>query len=443
MQRPIPNPAAPSNPATGKSGWVDEHAYQQAVEHLRNCCTPRGFWASTVDRANYRRVWGRDSMIAGLAALLTGEEDLVQGFRDSLLTLAQHQGPQGEIPSNVDVQTGRISYGGTTGRVDANLWFVIGAAEFWRATGDDELMERLRPCLQRVMHLLAAWEFNNRGLIYVPQTGDWADEYIHSGYVLYDQLLHLQAQVAFSTLDQARNQATRPAARDRRIDRLRRLIRMNYWFMDGEEGTEDVYHEVLYCKGKEAAPGCGGRHWMPFFAPAGYGYRFDALANVLASLLGVADPTQSEAVDDYIRGITPAELPLLPAFYPVIKPVNEDWKKLNMTFSYTFKNRPNEFQNGGLWPMITGFYVADLAARGRRKDARRHLRAIHQANALELEERQPAFPEFVHGKKLTPGGTPLLAWSAAAAIIGEHALRGQPVIRIKDPGTGGPTRKQS
>ncbi|MGD8617658.1 MAG: hypothetical protein PVH54_00550 [Gammaproteobacteria bacterium] len=25
-------------------------------------------------------------------------------------------------------------------------------------------------------------------------TGDWADEYLHNGYVLYDQLLYLQAQ---------------------------------------------------------------------------------------------------------------------------------------------------------------------------------------------------------------------------------------------------------
>lgn len=416
--------------AAAQACWVDAQGYAQAVEHLRRCSTTRGFWASTVDRANYRRVWGRDSMIIGLAALLTGQADLMQAFRESILTLAQHQGPQGEIPSNVDLHTGRISYGGTTGRVDANLWFVVGATEYWRATGDDELMASLWPCLQRVMRLLAAWEFNNRGLIYVPQTGDWADEYIHSGYVLYDQLLHLQAQISVVTLGRSLNRETATAAYDR-IDRLRRLIRMNYWFMDGEEETEDAYHEVLYRKGKEAAPECQGRYWMPFFMPSGYGYRFDAFANVLASLLGVADRTQSEAVDAYVGEIVPQMLPLLPAFHPVIKPVNQDWKRLHMTFSYTFRNRPHEFQNGGLWPMITGFYVADLAARGRMEEARRHLLAIHQANAMRLDETQPSFPEFVHGKRLKAGGTALLGWSAAAAILGEHALRGESVFRIK------------
>jgi hypothetical protein len=35
----------------------------------------------------------------------------------------------------------------------------------------------------------ATWEFNNKGLLYVPLSGNWADEYITDGYVLYDQLL--------------------------------------------------------------------------------------------------------------------------------------------------------------------------------------------------------------------------------------------------------------
>lgn len=423
-------PSSPNNAGTAKqTDWLNREAYAQAIEHLRACASPRGFWASTVDRANYRRVWGRDSTIIGLASLLTGEEDLIQAFRESLLTLAQHQGPQGEVPSNVDLESGRVSYGGTTGRVDGNLWFVIGATEYWQTTGDAALMESLWPCLQRVMRLLAAWEFNNRGLIYVPQTGDWADEYIHSGYVLYDQLLYLQAQTSFGALEDQLRGKTNPTSRER-LDRLCRLIRMNYWFEDGDEDMDDVYHEVLYCKGKEAAPSCEERHWMPFFVPAGYGYRFDAFANVLASLLGVADSNQSETVDNYIQTVAPARLPLLPAFHPVIKPVNQDWKRLRMTFSYTFKNKPYEFQNGGLWPMITGFYVADLAARGKIKEARRHLAAVHEANRMELDGAQPGFAEFVHGEQLTAGGTPLLGWSAAAAIIGEHALRGQPVIRL-------------
>lgn len=35
----------------------------------------------------------------------------------------------------------RISSGGTAGRVDADLWFVIACAEYWRHTGDDDFLE--------------------------------------------------------------------------------------------------------------------------------------------------------------------------------------------------------------------------------------------------------------------------------------------------------------
>jgi len=99
-------------------------------------------------------------------------------------------------------------------------------------------------------------------------------------------------------------------------------------------------------------------------------------------------------------------------------------------FSYTFKNKPFEFHNGGLWPMVTGFYVADLARRQQTEAAKKYLQAIHQANALTMEGEAWGFPEFVHGQKLTPGGTRHQGWSAAAAIIGQHTLDGQPVLRI-------------
>ena len=149
--------------------------YERAIALLHDCCTKSGFLASPTKRDNYRRIWGRDSVVIGLAGILSEEQDLIDGCRRSLETLARHQGPHGEIPSNVDPQTERVSYGGTAGRVDANLWFVIGCGEYWRSTGDDEFMDRMLEPLQNVRFLLGAWEFNNRGLIYVPPTGDWAD----------------------------------------------------------------------------------------------------------------------------------------------------------------------------------------------------------------------------------------------------------------------------
>jgi hypothetical protein len=172
---------------------------------------------------------------------------------------------------------------------------------------------------------------------------------------------------------------------------------------------------------------------MPYFSPSGYGYRFDAFANVLVSLLDVADETQRSMVDNYIeRELLNENLPLLPAFHPVIEPIDEDWKHLQVMFSYTFKNKPYEFHNGGLWSLITGFYVADLARRQRTEQGQKYLQAIHQANALPMDGEPWSFAEYLHGKTLQPGGTRHQGWSAAAAVIAQHALEGHKLFGIDD-----------
>lgn len=410
-----------------------EQGYEQAVALLHACATERGFLAAPSGNRNYRRIWGRDGSILALAALLTRDDALIESARLTLETLADYQGPHGEIPSNVDPATERISYGGTAGRVDADLWFVVACGEYWSRTGDSAFLERLLSKIEKVFFLLGAWEFNTRGLIYVPLTGDWADEYLHNGYVLYDQLLYLQVQRVMCRFHFEIHGSSDHGLTDR-ISRLRHLIRDNYWFADG--GSEgDPYHEVLYRKGREAAKRCQGPHWMPFFSPSGYGYRFDSFANVLASLLGIADDGQRRQVDDFIeKNLVNDELPLLPAFHPVIKPVDDDWDELQVMFSYTFKNRPYEFHNGGLWPMITGFYAADLAQRGEKQGARRYMMAVHQANAMEMDGEAWSFPEYVHGRELTPGGTRGQGWSAAGAVLAHHALAGERVFRIDGDG---------
>jgi glycogen debranching enzyme len=403
---------------------------ERAMSLIRDCTTSRGFLASSTDVANYRRIWGRDGVIIGLAALMTRNRELVATMRATLETLMDHQGPHGEIPSNVDPDAGDVSYGGTAGRVDADLWFVIGCGEYWRATEDEAFLEKVLPAVEKVRFLLGAWEFNNRGLIYVPQTGDWADEYIHNGYVLYDQLLYLQAQRSFCALRRAARGSCEDAEIER-MARLRRVIQANYWFDDGGDPPEEAYHKVLYERGHRAARASKDQFWLPFFAPYGYGYRFDALANIMASLLDVADDDRRSRVDRYLQAeVTPEQLRVVPAFYPVITPQDGDWHDLQMDFSNTFKNEPHQYQNGGLWPMITGFYVADLAKRGQRDIAQEFLRGVHQANAMEMESEPWSFPEYVHGVNFVAEGTRHQGWSAAGALIGHFALAGEPVFRI-------------
>lgn len=366
----------------------------------------------------------------GLAALLSGEEELIDGCRRSLETLAHYQGPHGEIPSNVDPETERVSYGGTTGRVDSNLWFLIAVGELCSRLQDDALLARLLPAVEKTRKLLGAWEFNNRGLLYIPPTGDWADEYLQSGYVLYDQLLYYQALRSIGSIHSQYHQTEDHTLREKAVH-LKHLIQGNYW-LDSDDGLpDDVYHRVLYEKGRKALPEKKDSYWLPYFSPLGYGYRFDALANSLTMLLGIGSGEQDEALDAYIENqVCVKKTPLLPAFCPVITPKDERWEDLQMTFSYQFKNEPYEYHNGGLWPMVNGFYAAALARRGKEDAVRRVLKAIHEANRLPAENSDGdktdwSFPEYVNGKTFAAGGVHPMGWSAAGALIADAYLEGR------------------
>ncbi len=405
---------------------INKTGYKKALELMEVCNSEDGFLATTINKDNYRRIWARDGCVLGLAALMTGDESLIEGCRKTLQTLAEHQGPHGEIPSNVDTKTRRISYGGTAGRVDADLWFLVTCGQYWKVTGDEDFIESILDHIEKVRFLLGVWEFNNRGLIYVPITGDWADEYLHTGYVLYDQLLYLQAQREVCAIHKLIHGSEDHSLKEK-ITRLKALIHDNYWLTGKEELPDMVYHEVPFKKGLKAMNRCANKYWAPFFSPAGYGYRFDTLANVLASLLTVSNDHRVDAVDEYIENkLTRSDNKLpLPAFHPVIKPTDDDWEDLQLTFSYKFKNEPYEYHNGGLWPFVTGFYVADLVERGKQKKAERYLEAINLANQKERAGQEWSFSEYLHGKSYEPGGTRQMGWSAAASVIGYQALNGK------------------
>jgi len=411
---------------------IDTDALQKARGLVKDCVTDSGFLASPTPHENYRRIWSRDGIIIGLAALMSEENELVEALGKTLKTLAECQGPHGEIPSNVGLESRDISYGGTAGRVDANLWFVIGVAEYVHTTGDTKFARNMIPVLDKVIFLLGAWEFNNRGFIYVPAAGDWADEYIHSGYILYDQLLYLQALRSYRFICTKILGKQEEKLTDK-IEKLQTMIQENFWIHQGGKPPKNVYHEILFEKGRAAADHCTQQYWLPFFSPHGYGYRFDSFANVLASLLDIADTEQRQSVDQYIeKYVVPSEIRLLPAFYPVIRQDDKDWEELQVTFSYDFKNKPYEFHNGGLWPMLTGFYAADLARRGNVEKAKLYLFGIGWANRLKMNGHPWGFPEFINGENYTAGGNADQCWSGSAYLMAHYALQGKSLFSVND-----------
>ena len=217
-------------------------------------------------------------MITGLAALLTGEEDMIVGFKSTLLTLQKHQHKSGMIPSNVAVDdTGKVtsvSYGTLAGKVDTALWFALGVLIYARKTGDRDFLNRMQPSVEQVFSLLLSWEFNARGLLYVPKGGNWADEFVLEGYNLSEQLLYYWALKEAVLVDDTFLE---------KAEKLKEIIRVNFWPEVGNESK--AYHATAFAKQIKKGP---VRHWMAGFNPGGYLEYYDCFAHALI----IYTPTQ-------------------------------------------------------------------------------------------------------------------------------------------------------
>ncbi len=382
--------------------------YKKSIDLLYKCSSEHGFYASSKKRANYRRVWARDGVITGLAALLTGEERLINAFRKTLDTLLKFQGRQGEIPSNVSPESKRVSYGTLAGRVDSPLWYVLGCVKYYNQTRDQEFLDLHYPAIVKVISLLESWEFNQRGFIFVPRSGDWADEMPRQGYLLYDQVLYYQALTEFIKIRKVRGDSFSYWVKKK--NKLKRRIEVNF----GPDKVEKkdrkyIYHQAIFDKLNK-----NSSYWIESFDVETK--RFDFFANSLVILFGLSTKEQSQKIIEYATEIS--QNSLIPAFYPIIKRGDKDWEELQVSFLFEFKNKPYLNHNGGLWPMINGFYAAALR-RSDRKDLAEHcLEEITKANYLDRREGGSwGFYEYLHGKKKTPEGTPYMAWNAAGQIF--------------------------
>ncbi len=379
-------------------------AYNKAIDLLRQVSTPKGFLASAENTSNYKRVWARDGVICGLAALASGDKQLIETFKNTLETLAENQHPLGTIPSNVltSEDATEVSYGGLAGRVDAHTWFVIGVCQYAHTTGDIDFVMKYKPNIKKAIQLLETWEFNNKHLIYVPLSGNWADEYITDGYVLYDQLLRIWALSTFNYFE-------KEEALAHKIAQCVAQVETNFLpNSNGDKYHERAYNELIF------------QDFMPCsFSPSGYKVNFDAFANSLAVILNIGDANfQNKILIHALSLAADTTMGLVPAFWPPVFESDEHWNLLKNNCKYEFRNFPYEFHNGGSWAMVNGFFGLALCSKGKKEAALLLLHKINQANAREND----AFYENFNTQTTEPNGVSYCAWSAAAAVLMHQTL---------------------
>ena len=386
----------------------------RALSLLKSATTPHGILASTEETDNYCRIWARDGIICGLAGLLVKDEVLTNGLKSTLITLAKHQGPEGQIPSNVKLDNSNesnvVSYGGLVGRVDPTLWFVIGVCNYVNKIADRLFKKEMKTPLRRCLSLLKAWEFNGRGLLYIPQGGDWADEFILSGYVLYDQLLYVWALRCFAKIYNDKD------VQKRSFD-LSSLIRINYWPESNLQHREQLTHPRAYENFIEDYP--NAQYWLPAFNPGGYYDLFDTFSNALAVILDIGGKNQAELVLEHAQLFQKKSyINLLPAFWPPIKEGHLLWGQLTTNFRYEFKNHPYEYHNGGIWPIINAWWGIALVKAGKLDSAETILEKIIRLNKKgDKKNSDWNFYEYFHAQTGHYGGTKYLSWSAAGVIL--------------------------
>jgi hypothetical protein len=383
---------------------LTEEAYKKSLELLNSLVTDKGFIASTQQISNYKRVWARDGVISGLASLMTDDEVLISTFVKTLETLKQHQDETGRIPSNVSIDEKRVSYGTTVGRIDATIWYIIGVCQLSIKTDDDELFNNFRDSVEKALFYLKCLELNGRGLLNIPQGGDWADEYINHGYVLYDQILYHMALDGFYKLTKNKEILEKK-------EYLAGLIKTNYFLKEENKSSKYIYNEILFNgfvnEYKPPLP-------VAYFSNHSIRQHVDNFANSLLLLSGVMEfSDEDEIKDKIIELFFNSEFPVLPAFNPVIKEGDNNWDHLRKNFLFKFKNMPYQFHNGGLWPLVHGFFVASLGERGRK---------YLDDFAKLLNADGYIFPEYYNGKTHKPEGTQYLGFSASAYVIAYNSI---------------------
>jgi len=393
-----------------------QELFDGSVDLLHRLTTPDGILASTIEADNYKRIWARDSIVCGLAGLMIKDMLLTDGLKNSLLTLAKTQHELGMIPSNVlPTDHSDISFGSLAGRVDANTWFVIGCCRYYLETQDAESWALLKPAVEKCRTFLRISEFNDKGWIYTPLSGNWADEYPVHGYTLYDNMLRLWGETLWGEI----TGETIP-----RFQKIKERTIINFW-PSLHASEEDMYHKDAFQQLDVASI----EHFMAFILPGVYDQRFDAAGNALALLQFELDAYQKQKISNYIVKLT-SELSraLIPAFWPMITPESTDWNLLKGNFSFSFKNKPGAFHNGGIWPVWMGLFCWGLSNNGMHKEVEAIVSSFMET---VLENSDWDFQEYFDAKTLKVGGKTQMGYTASGIVFMHQALNKKAIFQAE------------
>lgn len=329
----------------------------------------------------YPEPYTRDLLISFFGIAVSNNAVLMDSMRRVLETLAVNQSAKGHIPSLVHDREDR-------GASDTTPLFLIAVAIFRDVVNEPDFLEK---SVEKALLWMDYQSPSDRYLIAQQPTSDWRDEQWVTGYGLFVNTL----VYSYLHLHKAHNKA----------EKLRQ--EMGKFTITANRLHHHV-HEGLVVKNK------------PYYALWSYkvysSERFDLLGNSLAILSGIAPPSRARAMVFWIENecaamrakddLAPA---LTPNFFPFIKPGEIDWHP-----RYEEYNQPGEYHNGGVWPFISGFYIAALVAAGKFAMAEKKLLELtHTIKLSRTKKVEFGFNEWYKAQDGKPMGQDWQTWSAS------------------------------
>jgi hypothetical protein len=414
-REPMPG-RRPSQHAAGALAWLESQrmprpsaeskllaeCHARAVTLLEANLTPAGVLAATPTKRaaerGYTAIFGRDAAVCALGMAVSGNRALERAAACGLETLAAHQAPNGQIPKFVAAD-GREADFWYLGCIDSTLWWLIALALLDQRAQElglrQGLLRRYRTEVALALRWLGAQEHQRFFLLQQNEASDWADIMPRSGFVLYTNALWYRVKRLFGLPNTAATRASfnglfHPFSA--RLAEYRRARLLNEYVLKRAR-NRDLYLSFVN---------------FSFFGEEG-----DVFGNVLAVLCGALSRNASHRTLDALLAARVHEP------YPVRAVVQPIRRQSALWRPYMARHRQNaawQYHNGGVWPMVGGFFIAALARSGRKRHARAELVKLARACALD----DWAFAEWLHGRTAAPRGMRGQSWNAAGFLLAEH-----------------------
>ncbi|MGH7997035.1 MAG: HAD-IIB family hydrolase [Opitutaceae bacterium] len=389
--------------------------YRQALVALRKNITPLGFSASSLEDnavtgtdANYRSVWARDGCFTVAETIEMDDPDLREAQQRTLRTLLDAVAPNGQVPANVNIDTGLPDYSGVGGicSVDSGLWLIIAMYQYSTFTGDLTLLNDYSGTLQKIVDWLGAHDSNQDGLLEVPEAGDWTDLFGRSYQILYDEVLWYRTNVFYGRLLEYQGEFDRAADYLRRSQYVAGRIRTAFW--PSTRGDPDRGRTFA---DRQVALG-DTQYLIAEITPFAFNWRCDVLGNLLAFLMNVIDVERARTAFRFMWGVGVNRPWPVANLYPTVQSGDPDWRTY---YTVNLLNLPHHYHNGGIWPFIGGLWVRFIHRLGLRDIACHELVKLAELNRLG-KSREWEFNEWMHAETGRPMGKVCQAWSAAAYL---------------------------